>query len=182
MTAPLYTSYVLLWVLVIFQGLVLIGLVRTIYGLRRDGGRPADGDRDLRGYELPAFTARDLNGERVESWSFGDELTALLFISPSCDSCTLTLAEMEALNVRARGRVVVVCQSTPKDCAELADAHGIRFTVVPDEDFVISMLFRVNDVPTAVLISENRIQSYGHPMRGEEFKAMFEELSEEVNV
>jgi len=175
MSVPFLLSYAVLWALVIFQSLVLLGLVRTGYRLQRTGAPPGH----LRGREAPEFTAVDVSGEEVASVDFAGRLRAFLFVSPDCPTCTVTLEEMEALKWKTEGSVVVVCRGEPEGCRRLAETHEVSVPVLVDEELRVSELFLISSVPTAVLIdSENRIQSIGEPMRGEELEQMLQAQAE----
>lgn len=181
MSPPLLLSYAALWLLVIFQGLLLLGLVRTVYRLQRSvalGSMSVDGQA-LRGKTAPEFTATDVFGTSIESQSFAGKLRALLFVSPDCSSCTLTLREMEALEWKAEGSVIVICRASRDECRRLAEMYELRVPVLIDEDLALSELFAISSVPTAVLVGEdNRVQSYGQPVRREELEEMFQPQEE----
>jgi len=127
------------------------------------------------GEEAPVFNAVSLSGASVSSADYVGRPTAILFVSPTCPSCTTTLHEMEALHYKTGGSVIVICRASRDDCVHLAERYEITAPMVADEDERISQLFGITIVPTAILIdADNRIQTYGHPMRGEEMEAMFE--------
>lgn len=182
MSALFYVSYAVLWILVAFQSLVLLGLVRTVYRLQGSGAvlNPSvvDGNGALRGREAPDFTSSDVFGSLVVSQDFENRLRALLFVSPDCPACSLTLSEMEALQMKAEGSVLVVCRADRDDCRQLAEAYELSGPVLVDEDHEVSQLFGISSVPAAVLINErNRIQSYGQPMRGGELDELLREAA-----
>jgi methylamine dehydrogenase accessory protein MauD len=162
-------SYVVLWIAVVSQSLVLLGLVRVVYRLSERetelGAFSSNGN--LQGEPAPKFTAQDLSGKLIDSEDFAATQTVLLFISTSCRSCGAALDNMEVLKEKTHGHVIVICSGGPhEECQELAEEHQVDVPVVPDEDHAISKLFRIDVVPTAVLIDdEGKIQAYGNPMR-----------------
>jgi peroxiredoxin len=165
MSSFFYVSYGALWVLIVFQTLVLVGLVRTVGSGPRGLGPPTGGAR-LLNTKAPTFDAVDVFGEPAGSAEFAGRLTALLFVSKSCSACTLTLEEMGALKAKADDSVVVVCQSSRDECLELIQEYELDVPVIADEDLQIGDRFEVSAVPTAVLIGDDgRIRSYGHPER-----------------
>lgn len=168
METPFLLAFVVLWILVLIQGTVLIGLV-TIVSRLHDDRAPARSTAPLPGLEpgtaVPAFRERDLNGIVVDSRELSGAASVLLFVSPSCSSCVTTLDEMVGLSHKARGNVVVVCQSDKVKCRQLAETYGLMRTI-PDRDWKLGALFRVSVLPTAVLIDRaGRVQSYGQPTR-----------------
>ncbi|MGH7721030.1 MAG: TlpA family protein disulfide reductase [Gemmatimonadaceae bacterium] len=176
MSALFVISYVALWALVIFQSIVLVGLVRALARLQQRGAQvdgPIDHHDHLAGREAPEFSATDLSGRLVRASEFAGRPRAFLFVSPECRTCRLTLSEMNALEWKAEGTVVVICQSGRSECRALAERFDLEAPVLVDEDAAISDLFAVNGVPTAVLVTaDDQIASYGQPMRGEELDEM----------
>lgn len=178
----LLISNLLLWALVIFQSLVMLGVVRTVYSnaeTHPEGTSTSGFSGRLIGEEVPAFSAVDLAGQRFDQTQVTGTLTAMLFVSTTCVSCSTTLAELHGLQAKANGRVVIVCRAGHDDCARLRESYDVDAPVLVDEDLEISRLFDVTAVPTAVLIAGNRIQSYGNPMRSSEVEEMLDSAHEE---
>jgi peroxiredoxin len=171
-------SYVALWLLVLFQTLVILGLARTVY--RRDQHEVPDSTRDEDpipvGEPAPRFTALDVAGARVDETVFSGSLTALLFVSPGCSTCVATLSEVEALRRKVNGDVVVVCRAEASECGRLGELYGLRTRVIVDHDHSVSDRFGVRTTPTAVLVGPTgRILTHGYPMHGEELERLFGE-------
>jgi peroxiredoxin len=140
-------------------------------------------EKSLHGQEAPEFGATDVVGNRIESSEFAGSSRALLFVSPDCRSCSLTLAEMAALEWKAKGAVIVVCEASASECRVLATKYGLGVPVLVDQDREVMALFGVSSLPTAVLIGEDdRVQSYGEPMRGEELEEMLRRPEEDTEV
>ena len=176
MTTAFYLSYALLWVLVAFLTLVVLGLIRSGYRLQQEGGT-ADGT--LRGRPLPEFDSVDLAGEPVGSSTITGRLTALLFVGSDCSTCELTLNDLEALHTKARHNVIVICQGEGDDCAELAERYQLSTAVVPDREGTISELFSITAVPTAVIVGEDgRIATIGNPMGGDQLEKLIDDTPE----
>jgi len=176
MSLPFYLAFAVLWVLVILQGLILLGVVRIVYQLQQNPvtASPGSSNGELQiGQEAPHFSAVDLDGTLIDTAHFAGRLTALLFVSPTCLSCTTTLAEMDALRWKAQGNVVVICRAGHDDCARIANRHKLTVPMIADRDDQIGQRFHITGVPMAVLVDENnRIESVGHPMRGEDLQGM----------
>lgn len=184
MSVPFYLSYIALWILVVFQGIILLGMVRMVYQLQRDrtatGVPEGSSEGSLKpGQQAPEFTAMDILGRQISSTDFSGRLTALLFVSPSCQTCMATLNEVQALSYKAEGNVVVVCRAEQKGCVQLTEKYNLNMPVVVDADEHVSRIFGISSVPTAVLINvNNNIQSFGQPLRGKELEEMFGKASE----
>jgi peroxiredoxin len=166
MSSLLQLSYLLLWALVVFQGLVLLGLVRVVFaeGTVRTGRHKQH--RDLQGEEAPAFEAQGLRGEAISNSTFTGSSFVLLFVSAGCQSCASVLEDLEPLKRKAGGPVVIVCSGTAELCATLAERHELDAPVVIDRDGSLTARFAVASVPTAVLVDETGvIRMYGNAMR-----------------
>jgi peroxiredoxin len=155
-------SNILLWILVLFQSLVLIGLVRAVHLLQMRsssgaGASSAVARPSIVGKQAPDFDVSDVNGGAINLSAFSE---------PSCRSCGWTLADMSALGERARENLVVICRADENACRELGETYHLLPSLVVDEDLELSRLFDVDAVPTAVVIDESgKVRSYGHPMR-----------------
>jgi peroxiredoxin len=170
MPLPFYISFAALWILVILHSLLLLGVVRLVHQLE---SKASFGGQQQIGQEIPQFNAVDIRGNRIRSKDLAGQVKALLFVSPDCPSCAVTLGELSALRHKAQGDIVVICRGERNDCAELAARNGLDMTVLIDKDGEIAQLFPMAGVPTAILLDEKgRIQSYGEPKRGEELAAM----------
>lgn len=164
-SAAFFISTAILWILVIFQSLVLLGLVRIVHGLQ--GGAGTAEEQSPREGEVAAdFTAVDLDGKSFQSSSLSGRMRALLFVSPDCRSCMTTLEELRALELKTKGALAVICRGSVEQCKTLAESFHLDSRVIADEDHLISGLYKVDLVPMAVLISpDDHIQSYGSPLR-----------------
>lgn len=173
---PFYLSYAALWLLVILQSLILLGLVRIVYQLQRNGATAGLSE----GQEAPSFSAVSLSGTPINSANFAGRMTALLFVSPTCSSCAEALTDINYLRYKAnQGNVIVICRSGREDCARLVEKYQLNVPSVADEDDQISRLYSISSVPTAVIINENnRIKSYGQIKRDEKLDEVFPKAEE----
>lgn len=172
MNTVFYISYAALWAIVVFQTLVMLGLTRSLHQARQAGSIADTSDAGgLEGRQAPAFSAVDIAGAPVSNASFAGSYTALLFVSPDCQTCAVTLEQLEALRLKTDGSVIVICRSGGEACAQLADTYRLTTPVIVDEDLEISRLFRVMAAPTAVIVdAEGRVESYGQPMGPDELE------------
>lgn len=172
-----YLSYAVLWLLVVFQSLVLLGLARAVYRTNNLAGNavaPHPSNWRLIGQPVPRFSAYDISGTLIDETALAKRVSALLFVAPDCTSCTATLDELEALRFKAAGTVVVICRAGREECKRLREVYNLdEVPIVVDEDRRMSELFDVHVAPTAVLIgADGHIQTYGHPARTGEFADM----------
>lgn len=172
MSPGLYIAFGILWVLVIFHTLILLGLTRAMSRMQATGEYEAADDGGMHGKPLPAFSEVALSGETVDNETIAGRLTALLFVSPECSTCSVTLDELEALSVKTSGSIVLFCRSDSRRCKELADTYRIRLPVIVDADLELSRRFGVAGTPTAILVGpDGKVQTYGQPMSGDELQS-----------
>lgn len=174
------TSHVALWVLVILQGLILLGLTRALYRLQQSGGGggdlPQSKSERLVGRRAPEFVAVDVFGQPVASSDLWGRLTAMLFVSPLCSNCAVTLDELEGLKTKVNGNVVVICVADTEQSRSVAEDYQLSVPVVADPDEQITKLYDVAGTPTAVLVGKGgRILQYGHPSRADDVEEMMRE-------
>jgi peroxiredoxin len=177
-------SLAALGALVILQGLVLLGLVRVVHQLQQGTALaslpPLQGEK-LTGQRAPQFTAVDVSGTPVSSDDFTAALTALLFVSPKCSNCVVTLEELEFLQSKVDGNVVVVCMAGTEECRRIVGEFDLTVPVVADPDEELSKRFDVIAPPTAVVISRGgHIVQYGHPGREEDLEGMLRKQQEAI--
>lgn len=169
-------TYAALWVVVVVQGVLLIGVLKTLVAGNRPDSKvevPAI-ETNLIGKLVPTFSGIDLDGNRVDQTSLPPSFNALLFISPDCVTCMASIEELGVLRQKVNGSLMVICRGEPADCHwihEKYDLDGVA--VVIDSDRKISNAFDVRMAPTAVLIGGNgRIRTYGHPLDKDELARM----------
>lgn len=126
----------------------------------------------MSGMPAPAFVAADLKGQTLSNEDLDGRPAVLLFVSPDCQNCLVTLEELEALHSKVDGAVIVVCRSEAARCVQLAETYDLAVPVIADEDLSLSRVFGVSGAPTAVLLdADGLIESYGHPMKPEDLES-----------
>lgn len=176
-------SYVALWLLVVFQTLVLMALLHATY--RRESAAQPSASAAVSvappgpaaGQRAPAFRTIDaITGAPVTNEHFAGKLTALLFVSPHCASCMTTLDELNALRHKVHGNVALVCGGDQAECARVVGRYeGLTLPTLVDADNAIRNAFQVPGTPYAVLVNEvGTIEFTGQPMRQNEIEALLE--------
>lgn len=168
MSVPFLLSQVAMWILVVLQGFVLLGVVRVVHQRGTDSVTslaPAHGER-LSGQLAPRIETVDIHGNAISSDDFVGALRAVLFVSPNCGNCMVSLDELEGLKVKAPGTVVAVCLAGTEECRLMAEDLKLTVPVIADPDEYLKIGFDVTTTPTAVLVNRRgRIVQYGHPGR-----------------
>ncbi len=184
MSTGFYVTYVALWGLVIFQSLVMYGMLRTLIELRQrlevpaNTGAGAFGELPP-GAEVPDFTARELGtGKTLRRAELSGRRRLLLFLSSHCTLCESLLTEARGLKLQAGPHLVAFCLGEAADCASHLESSGLGITAVHDVDRAITESFGVRYTPTAVLIDEQlRVISYHSPQKAEELEQLLEEVA-----
>jgi peroxiredoxin len=176
-------TYLALWGLVVFQTLVLLGLLRESVETRRQiaelsAGGPLAGRLEL-GTKAPDFTAVEARGGgTVRRGSLAGRRSIVLFLSPSCRNCEQLAAGVHGIYHKAEGNLVLVCQGARAECLAFLDAQGVRqdVPVLLDPEREIASRFRVLGVPAAVMLDEElRIRAYGSPKGPDDLAAMVDQ-------
>ncbi|MYT28301.1 MULTISPECIES: TlpA disulfide reductase family protein [unclassified Streptomyces] len=164
MSTGLLLSYLALWLLVVFQGLVLLGLTRAVHKPPQTGaasvppnGSPSPAPGMRTGRPMPDFSAVDLSGQTVGSGDFAGQRRVMLFTKPGCLPCSSALDRLDALAAEAGGEVIVVCAAEREPCRRLAEQRGLRTRVLLDPNTTLTTLFGVTATPTAVFVAADDI-------------------------
>lgn len=154
MTALLVASVVVLAVLVVFQGLVLLEVVRQLSQIRREldfDDRPVPVSvGKLAGQPLPepARAVWSGNGAARDG--------VLVLLSTDCATCRLVAAGLPDLLTQSEPKVVVILQARNHDevTEMLADAGLARDAVVVDLESEYSTTFGIAMRPAAVVVRD----------------------------
>jgi thioredoxin-related protein len=160
-------SYIALWALVVFQGLLALALVRQVSELRERirGGELPEEEPLAEGNRAPAFTSKDLrSGDTYTSRSLQGRGGLLLFFSADCHICK-TLAT--ALHPVRPDRMPITLafglgreQAFSRFSQRLPDWIPLLLQDAGD----ISRQYHISTTPTAVLVDAKlQIRGYSHP-------------------
>jgi hypothetical protein len=124
-----YTSYVALWALVIFQTLVLLGLVRQVSTNREALDHEVNPPEDAlpSGSLAPEFQTLEARAKQlVQSRNWVGRPTILVFMSPHCSVCDLVAEEVENFGRRVKAQLAVLCHGEMSECVQFAATHFLR--------------------------------------------------------
>lgn len=173
---PFFTSYIAVWILVIFQGLLILALLKQLGELKQlvQLGGIAGEDRLPAGTEAPHFEGLDLrSGQLITTHVFASQGGALLFLSPECGSCQQLADGLRQPGLRELPPILTLCQGDDSACAAFVNRLGSEVYTLSDDDNNIAKRYRVDGSPTAIVINPDlTIGSYGHPLNIEDLKRL----------
>lgn len=160
---------VLPWLLVLFGGWLGFQLVRQngriLVRLEAIEKRlPPRGSEKVRdpgglavGAAAPDFELPDLAGARHSLAEFRGKDLLLVFFSPKCGFCTKMAADLAALPVEGGGKravPIVVTTGDPEENRKLVENHGIRCTVLLQQEMEVASKFRAQGTPMGYRIDK----------------------------
>lgn len=164
MSGAWLVSYVVLWGVVLFQGVVIFVLLRqlglmylgTARGVSRDGLAP--------GQRAPDFSLPDLEGRLLSLANFAGRPLLLVFGSPTCVPCRGLIPD---LNVFARERrqelsVLFLSRSELEEARRFAQELDLQVPLAVHPDQSLPDTYKARVTPFAFLIDgEGVVQAKG---------------------
>lgn len=170
MTEALLISSVLLWVVVAFNLLLTLALVRRLNATpRQDSKGAGEVKPGLKpGEQAPDFTAETLQGEQVTLATYAGKGAAFIFFSTDCNPCKEALPGLEALRPaaqRAGVELVLVSNQDATKTRPFVEEMHVRLPVLiaphPANPFMKDYNF--NATPSYCLVdASGRVQSANH--------------------
>lgn len=124
--------------------------------------RPEEEDTNaLRGQPAPDFTLTDLDGNTVSLSSLQGKVVFLDFWATWCPPCRQSLPHTQALSQHEKaqsGDLVVLAvnlRETPEQVKQFMQEQGFSFRVVMDRDASVARAYRVQGIPTFVVIDRS---------------------------
>ncbi len=163
------TSMILVWVVVGFNLLLTLVLVRRVTesGRGTHSARPAQGLPV--GQTAPPFQATTLDEQPVTQATYAGRSVAFVFISTGCGPCLEALPSLEtAWQQAARAGVAMALVSTDDAVTTRAfvDEHQVRMPVLiaPRSSNPFMQDYALSQTPSYCLLdAQGRVQSVGHP-------------------
>jgi peroxiredoxin len=151
----LTVSFILLWVIVLFNLLLTFALVRRS-AQARPQAKPSLG---LSAGEIaPDFTAPTLSGETITRSTYAGRKVAFVFISAHCTPCHDLLLQIESLThraVQAGVQVILVSSNKQEETRTFFEQKKIPFPVlvVPSEANTFSADYRSPGTPSYCFVN-----------------------------
>ena len=163
-------SVVLLWVLVLFNLVLTLGLVRRANA--NAGPQPMEEEGLEAGEQAPDFTAETLDGKPVSLATYAGRAVVFLFMSPSCEACREQLPTLEVLGPAARQagkELVYVSNAGATETLSYVQEFGVTLPVIvaPPERSSFPKDYKITNVPSYCLVDAwGKVQSSGLAMPG----------------
>ena len=159
MSGPWLASYVALWAVVLFQGVIIFILLRqlgviylgTAQGVARDG-------LSL-GQRAPEFSLPGLDGATVALRDFRDAPLLLVFGSPTCAPCKTLIPDLEAFATEKQSelRVLFLSRGEIEESRRFAQENGARVPIAVHPDEALAEQYKVRVTPFAFLIDREGV-------------------------
>ncbi len=169
-------TYIALWAMVIFQGLLILALLQRLEKLREliERGSFAK-DRLPIGSSAPEFFGTNQFGQQTGLGSLDGRGGVILFLSPDCSLCNALVGSIGAL-VNELPPIVAVCRGVAEACTAFSGQLGNAVQFLSDPSGETAALYGASAFPTAVVIDGSRkIRGYGHPKAVDDLKRTFAE-------
>ena len=175
---PFVASYIAVWILVIFQGLLILALLKQlaeVKQLARLGG-VAGAEPLPAGTPAPDFEGIDLrSAKRLTKQVFAGQGGVLLFLSPECGSCVELADGLRRSELSELLSILTFCQGEESPCASFINRLGPEIYTLRGhfDDGSVAKSYHVDGSPTAVVINPDlTIAGYGHPLNVEDLKQL----------
>jgi len=184
MSGPWLVSYVVLWGIVLFQGVVIFVLLRqlglmylgTAQGVARDG--LALGERAL------DFTVSGVDGADVSLEGLRGQPLLLIFGSPSCAPCRGLIPDLNAFAQEKRDelRVLFLCRGSLDEARRFSDELGIEVPLAAHPDETLPDSFKARVTPFAFLLDgEGVVRAKGLANNRSHLDMLLEQARKEID-
>lgn len=164
MTGAWLVSYVVLWGVVLFQGLVIFILLRQLGVMYLGTAQGVANDGLPIGDRAPDFTASGLEGQDISLADFRGRPLLLVFGSPNCVPCRQLIPDLHvfARERAAEMRVLFLSRSEVEESRRFADELNLEVPIATVPNDELADKFRARVTPFAFLVDgEGVIQAKG---------------------
>jgi hypothetical protein len=172
------TSYIVIWVVVLFQSLLIVALLRELRELQRlvRHGSLLGADRLPTGAPVPKFAGVDWrSGQQVGNHSLNGIGGIVVFLSSDCSTCRDFAVSLRQPAIDGLPPIIAFCKGGEQGCQRLLKMADARVHLLLKGAEETAALFQVTGFPTAVVIdAKQRVRGYGHPKNIEDLKRLLE--------
>ena len=154
MSGAWLASYIALWAVVLFQGVVIFLLLRQLGVMYLGRAQGVAGDGLALGQRAPDFTVPDLEGRSVSLADFRGRPLLLIFGSPNCAPCRQLIPDLNlfAHERREELRVLFLSRGEMEESRRLAGELDVQVPVATHPDDALPDRYRARVTPFAFLI------------------------------
>jgi methylamine dehydrogenase accessory protein MauD len=147
-------SYIALWAVVLFQGLVIFILLRQLGVIYLGTAQGVAGDGLSPGERAPEFTLPNLDGREVTLSGFRGQPLLMVFGSPSCGPCKTLMPDLQAFAAEksATLRVLFLSRGDVEDARRFAQEQHVQVPVAVHPDERLAEQYKVRVTPFAFVI------------------------------
>jgi AhpC/TSA family len=163
------STYIALWIVVVFQGLLIVALLHKLEKVRllieRGTALPI-------GSDAPAFSGVDQAGRLIGLQDLAGG-GVILFLSPDCPLCKGLVNSISTLGKKLP-RLIAICRGEGKPCSDIAML--LESQVILDEAGEIAASYGTTVFPRAVMLDSNKkIRGYSFPKTIDDLSKAFNE-------
>lgn len=174
MTAAFLPAFVVLWAIVLFQALIILGLVRTVRELQTvvESGRLPR--RLPVGTVSPDFRGSDLRtGAEIDSSELIGRELVILFLSDGCPTCRRLADGTRHVPVEPGQARIAVCHGGAREASTFVDLLASDISVLADSDGAVFSAFAITGTPAVVVVDETgTVARSGGPRHSIELAAL----------
>jgi peroxiredoxin len=170
MEQALIISAVLAWVVILFNLMLTLALVRRVNSGAGARTTPSRGEGGLNAGELaPNFLAQTLDGREVSLTTYAGRSVAFVFVDPGCGPCIESLPQYESVRPKANKagvEFVLVSTGLMEETRAFVDQYRIQSPVLvaPHRANPFHEDYKMRGTPSYTLVDkEGKVQSAGHP-------------------
>lgn len=162
--AAVIVSIVLLWLLVVVEGLLILGLARQVEALRTlmtgepaASMVPAEPPGLSAGSVAPDFVLQDTAGSEVRLGDYRGRPLLLVVAGATCGSCSRIVPALNRLAESAGVDVLVAINTDVEGAAKWAERHGLVARLAADRDAELAGRYNARVKPFAFAIDESGV-------------------------
>jgi peroxiredoxin len=160
MSFGFYSSYVALWIWVIFQGFLALAIFRQVLELEKRSGKwkGATGGESLVGTRAPKFSGADFHsGQPININLFDGRGGVILFLTAHCSVCRQLARSLQAALLESLPPIVAVCTGDKKGKVKIGNRLGPQIPLLLDGAENLASLYKISGYPMAVVVDGQRM-------------------------
>ena len=171
-----YSSYVALWIWVIFQGLLTLAIFKKVVELEKRAGTAVvmDDGKSLVGTKAPKFSGTDFrSGGSLNLEIFNGHGGVILFLAAHCSVCRNLSKSLEDDLLETLPPILGICTGDIKGVERLGKRIAPQIPLLVDGADDAASTYKVSSYPTAVVLDgERRIRAYSGISSPEDLKRL----------